>query len=98
MKAAFWISLAIAVIGGVNWALYGLIGVDAVELLFGPYTVAARAVYVVVGFASLALLAISGAYVAVIEPQVTEVKKERAPRAKRAPRIGRRAKAARAAA
>ena len=95
MKTAFWISLAIAVIGGVNWALYGIIGIDLVEQLFGTYTVAARGVYVIVGAASLALIAISSAYVYVLQP---ETKPERAARKTRAPRISRKARATKVAA
>jgi uncharacterized membrane protein YuzA (DUF378 family) len=90
MKSAYWISLAITVIGGLNWALYGLVGIDAVEILFGSYTPLARTFYILVGVAALVLVAISRVNVVVISP---ERKPERAMRT-RAPRVGRRAKAA----
>lgn len=97
MKTTFWILLAIAVIGGLNWALYGLIGFDAVELLFGTYTPAARIAYTIVGLASLALVAVSSMNVVVTNTN-PQTKPQRAPRVKRAPRISRKARAAKAAA
>ncbi len=47
------IALLLLVIGGINWGLVGLAGVDVVAWIFGPMSVAARVVYVVVGLAAL---------------------------------------------
>ena len=52
------IALALLVVGGLNWGLYGLMDLDLVALLFGDRTVAARAVYVVVGLAALYALSL----------------------------------------
>lgn len=46
-------ALMLLIIGGFNWALVGLFNMDFVAALFGPMTVAARAVYVAVGVAAL---------------------------------------------
>ncbi len=41
------------VVGGLNWLLVGLIGLDLVARIFGPGTVLSRVVYVLVGLAAL---------------------------------------------
>jgi len=50
------IALVLLIIGGLNWGLYGLFGIDLVARLFGPFTVAARTVYVLVGLSALCSL------------------------------------------
>jgi uncharacterized membrane protein YuzA (DUF378 family) len=47
------VALVLLIIGGLNWGLYGLFQVDLVAAVFGNMTVAARAVYVIVGLAAL---------------------------------------------
>jgi uncharacterized protein len=54
--SAFWL----LVIGGLNWGLVGLFGVDLVATSFGPGSVASRVIYVLVG--------LSAAYCAFIMP------------------------------
>jgi uncharacterized membrane protein YuzA (DUF378 family) len=52
-RVATMVALMLLIIGGFNWALVGLFNMDFVAALFGPMTVAARAVYVAVGVAAL---------------------------------------------
>ena len=49
------ISFVLTIIGGLNWGLIGLLGIDFVSMLFGPMTILARLVYVLVGLSSLYL-------------------------------------------
>jgi uncharacterized membrane protein YuzA (DUF378 family) len=53
MSALDYVALALLIIGGLNWALVGLFGVDMVATIFGPGSPAARLVYVAVGLAAL---------------------------------------------
>ena len=46
------ISFVLTIIGGLNWGLIGLLGIDFVSMLFGPMTILARLVYVLVGLSS----------------------------------------------
>lgn len=48
-----WIAMVLLVIGGLNWGLVGLFGIDVVARLLGDMTTAARAVYVLVGIAAV---------------------------------------------
>lgn len=68
MKTAFWASLILTSIGALNWALYAATGIDAVAAIFGAFTIESRIVYTLVGFAALALIAISSTNVAIISP------------------------------
>jgi uncharacterized membrane protein YuzA (DUF378 family) len=52
-RVATTVALVLLIIGGFNWALVGLFNMDFVAALFGPMTVAARAVYLAVGVAAL---------------------------------------------
>ena len=47
------LSLLLVVLGGINWGLVGLTGIDAVSGLFGAHTIAARGIHVVLGLAAL---------------------------------------------
>lgn len=44
--------LLLLAIGGINWGIVGLTGIDVVGRIFGPMSVAARVVYVAVGLAA----------------------------------------------
>jgi uncharacterized protein len=60
--ARYWIaaiSLILAVIGAINWALVGLFDFNLVTAIFGVNTAATRTVYVIVGLAGLAILILS---------------------------------------
>lgn len=53
MKTLNLIALALTIVGGVNWGLYGLFGLDLVAMAFGAFTVAAKIVYVLVATSAL---------------------------------------------
>lgn len=48
-----WVALVLLVIGGLNWGLVGLFGIDVVARLLGDMTTASRAVYLLVGIAAV---------------------------------------------
>ncbi len=48
-----WVALVLLIIGGLNWALVGLFGVDLVAAIFGDMSVLSRIVYVLVGIAAV---------------------------------------------
>lgn len=52
-NALDWVAMVLMIIGGLNWGLVGAADLDLVALLFGEMTMAARAVYVLVGLAAL---------------------------------------------
>ena len=53
MRTIDVVAAVLLVIGGVNWGLVGLAGVDLVAALFGSGTVLARIVYSLVGLSAL---------------------------------------------
>jgi uncharacterized membrane protein YuzA (DUF378 family) len=53
LRAADWLAMTVLIIGGINWALVGLLDIDLIAMVFGEMTGAARASYVAVGIASL---------------------------------------------
>jgi uncharacterized protein len=57
-NAFAWIVMTLLIIGGLNWGLVGLFNFDLVATLFGQMTVLSRIVYVLVGAAALAALAL----------------------------------------
>ncbi len=59
MKTAYWIALALVVVGAVNWGLVGLFQFDLVAALFGPASGLSRLVYSLVGLAGVALAGIA---------------------------------------
>ncbi len=52
----YWISLALVIIGGLNWLLIGLFNYNLVAAIFGVATLASAVVYVLVGLAALYLI------------------------------------------
>lgn len=48
-----WVAIALLVIGGLNWGLVGLFGVDAVAVLFGEMSAISRIVYVLVAVSAI---------------------------------------------
>lgn len=48
-----WISMALLIVGGLNWGLVGLFGFDLVATLFGEMSALSRIVYVLVGVSAL---------------------------------------------
>ena len=53
MKALNLITLALVIIGGINWGLVGLAQFDLVAAIFGEQTTASRIVYALVGLSAL---------------------------------------------
>lgn len=53
MKLVHQVSYALMWIGGINWGLVGLIDYNAVDTFLGVGTTLARAIYVLVGLATL---------------------------------------------
>ena len=48
-----WVALILLIIGGVNWGLYGLAGMDLVDLILGSIPMLATTVYSLVGLSAL---------------------------------------------
>lgn len=46
------VTLALVIVGGLNWGLVGLFEFDLVAAIFGPGSALARIVYVVVGLSA----------------------------------------------
>lgn len=53
MKTLYYISLALVIIGAINWLLIGLFKFDLVATLFGDMSVFSRIVYSLVGIAGI---------------------------------------------
>jgi len=53
MSSINLVSLILLIIGGLNWGLVGLFGLDLVAAVFGPFSLLARIVYVLVGASAL---------------------------------------------
>jgi uncharacterized membrane protein YuzA (DUF378 family) len=48
-----WLALILLIIGGLNWGLVGLFGIDLVASVFGPGSMISRVIYIAVGVAAL---------------------------------------------
>lgn len=54
MKALNLITLLLIIVGGLNWGLFGVAQTDLVATIFGgSETVAAKAIYVIIGLSAL---------------------------------------------
>ena len=53
MRAINLLTLALVIIGGLNWGLVGLLNFDLVAALFGEMSPVSRIVYVLVGASAL---------------------------------------------
>jgi uncharacterized membrane protein YuzA (DUF378 family) len=53
MSGIDYAAMVLLIIGGLNWAMVGLLDIDVVATLFGPGSPATRIVYVIVGLAAL---------------------------------------------
>ena len=53
MKALNLITLALVIIGGINWGLVGAVDFNLVAALFGEGTALSRLVYILVGLSAL---------------------------------------------
>ena len=56
LRVIDWLALLFVIIGGLNWAMYGLFNFDLVAFIFGPMTLLSRVVYVIVGLAAIYLI------------------------------------------
>lgn len=55
-----WAALILAIVGGLNWGLIGILKFDLVAALFGDMSIVSRVVYSLVGLAAIYLLIICG--------------------------------------
>ena len=53
MKYVHLVAFSLLLIGGLNWGIFALTGWDIGQLLGGPDSMAAKAVYVLVGVSAL---------------------------------------------
>jgi uncharacterized membrane protein YuzA (DUF378 family) len=53
MKSLNLITLALVIVGGLNWGLVGLFNLDLVAAIFGDASFLARVVYALVGLSAL---------------------------------------------
>ena len=53
MNPLDWVTLVLVVIGGINWGLVGLIGLDLVATIFGAMSFITRVVYILVGLSAI---------------------------------------------
>jgi len=53
MKSVNLVTLLLVIIGGLNWGLVGLFGLDLVATLFGDASILSRLVYIIVGASAL---------------------------------------------
>jgi uncharacterized membrane protein YuzA (DUF378 family) len=78
MKVLNLLTLALVIIGGVNWGLVGALDFNLVAALFGDQTLLSRMVYVLVGLSAIwQLMPLARAF------RVGEVTAEAAPRVAR---------------
>ena len=48
-----WVAWVLVVVGGLNWGLWGALGFNLVDAIFGAGSTASSVVYVLVGLAAL---------------------------------------------
>jgi uncharacterized protein len=53
MSAVDYIAMVLLIVGGLNWGMVGLFGVDVVASLFGTESAISRVIYTLVGIAAL---------------------------------------------
>lgn len=56
MTTIDWITLALVIIGGLNWGLVGLVDINLVALILGNMTLLSRLVYDLVGLSAIYIL------------------------------------------
>lgn len=55
MRNIYWLSLILAIIGSVNWGLFGLTGMNLVPLIFGEHSQLTIVTYSAIGLAGIYL-------------------------------------------
>lgn len=53
MRAINLLTLALIIVGGLNWGLVGAFNFDLVAAIFGPMSALSRLVYILVGLSAL---------------------------------------------
>jgi len=51
-----WVAFVLLIVGGLNWALVGLMNMDLVATIFGDMSMISRVVYVLVGLSAVYVL------------------------------------------
>lgn len=59
LNALDWTTLALTIIGGLNWGLVGLFDFNLVAAIFGEMSALSRIVYILVGLSALYLAFVS---------------------------------------
>lgn len=72
MKVLKGISLALIIIGGLNWGLVGIAKFDLVATIFGAGSTLANIVYVLVGLSAIAQVAL--AFTPTLQPTPSPVR------------------------
>lgn len=54
-----WVTLALLIIGGLNWGLVGVFDFNLISYLFGEMSVVSRAIYDIVGLSALYMLVVA---------------------------------------
>ena len=50
------ITLILVIVGAINWGLFGLAGMDLVDMILGSIPMLAKAVYILVGISGLYMI------------------------------------------
>ena len=50
------IAFILVIVGALNWGMVGVFGIDVVARLFGPGSMGARIIYILVGLAGIIML------------------------------------------
>lgn len=56
MKSIYSIAMVLLIIGGINWGLVGLFGLDLVAVIFGDMSAFSRLIYSLVGVSAIIVL------------------------------------------
>lgn len=60
LNAVDWIALVLVIVGGLNWALVGILNFDLVAAIFGDMSMLSRIVYSLVGVSAVYVAVIAG--------------------------------------
>ena len=57
-----WIAMILMVIGGLNWGIFGMAGYNVIASVFGVTTMVTRVLYMLVGLATLYIIAVAHSF------------------------------------
>jgi len=60
LNAVDWIALVLVIVGGLNWALVGILNFDLVAAILGDMSMLSRIVYSLVGVSAVYVAVIAG--------------------------------------